>query len=328
MQSRKIARAGLAAGWCLALAAAPGVRAESLSERLAKASGAVALAPVEVACGRLDKANCAQVLPRVAEQAMQAGLSLRPAESQGSVESAQGVCQGLVPAAIVQRDAADAQARKPECMGRFDVVGKPVYPYYGFLVVAASRPEGGLQEMVANTPQGKNLKISAGGAGSGGQVTMDYMLRANAAWKRVITLAGASADTALVLVKDGALDGLFVMEAPNSPLLETIRTAVDAKGKALFKFVDIRPGDAFYGIKDWGGRPMFQQQTLVSGWFGDTKVPSVDAVFIADNAFREDRAKGGPQSVAKLSEAIDRAQAAVFAETNTPRDWQPASARR
>lgn len=299
----------------------------SLSQRLGSAAGA-AKVTVEVACGKLEKSNCAQVLPRIAEQGTSEGLTLSPVESEGSMESSTGVCKGAVPAAIVQRDAADLRRRAADCVGKYEPVGKALYPYYGYLVTGASSRYGSLSGMVDDTPQGKVRTIAAGAVGSGGQVTLGYMLRANPDWKRVINVADYGLETALQRIIDGSVDAFFVMDSPGSEFVNQIRTAVDAKGNPLYKFLDVRPGRQFYDTRDWSGRYLYQEVVLEGGIFHSTKTVSVDALMIIGNDFRENRAKNGPTATKLLADAIDRAQAGVLADTKTPRDWVPAAARK
>jgi len=305
------------------LAHTAAAQAPSLTQRLGTTQAA-ARAEMQVACGKLDKANCAQVLPRIAEQ-VAGSVALTPIESEGSFESATGVCLGLVEAAIVQRDAADLRSRQADCAGKIDSVGRPLYPYYGFLVLRADAPYDTLDKLVRNTPEGKTLTIAVGADGSGGAVTMGYVLRADPEWKRVATTRNYGLETALQRLRDGSLDAFFVMDAPGSPLIDQIGSDKDAKGNRVFQFGDMRPNRAFYAIKDWSGRPMYQEAVVTPGTFRSTKSVSVDAGMIVGNGFREDRAKNGPKAVDALAAAIDRAQAAIYADTKTPRDWTPAA---
>jgi TRAP-type uncharacterized transport system substrate-binding protein len=332
MRLLNVALAGfLAAGpvgmGALTLPARAQTTTPSLSQRLNSGANAVKLS-MEVACGKLEKSNCNQVLPRIAEQSMQTGLSLSPVESEGSMESASGVCAGAVPAAIVQRDAADLRRRNADCVGRYEPVGKALYPYYGYLVAAAASRYDSLSALIEDTPQGKVRNVAAGAVGSGGQVTLGYMLRTNPEWKRTVSIANYSLDTALQRITDGSVDAFFVMDGPGSDLIDQIRVAVDAKGKPLYKFLDVRPGKQFYASRDWSGRNLYQEVVLEGGFFHSTKTVSVDALMIVSNEFRENRAKNGPRAVGLLAEAIDRAQAGVFADTKTPRDWVPAAAKK
>ena len=75
--------------------AATQARAESLSERRA-AKEKVETIEVEVACGKLDKENCAIVVPEINSKTVSQGVRLKPLESKGSVESVNGLCDGDV----------------------------------------------------------------------------------------------------------------------------------------------------------------------------------------------------------------------------------------
>ena len=313
------------------LAVLPGVvryaYAESLSGALA-ANGAVKPVAMRVACGKLDKANCAQVLPRLAQQTAGEHVELKPFESTGSTESATGVCLGLVDGAILQNDAVDLRARQPDCAGKVDVVGRPLYPYYGFLVVSAAAPYDTITRLIEHLPKGKALTVAVGENGSGGAVTMSNLLKYDPAWKAAVATVDYGLETALGRVKDRSLDGFFVMDAPDSPLIERITAEKTADGKPAFKFADVRPSDALYAVKDWAGRPMYQEAVVTPGFLRSTKSVSVDAVVVAANQYREDRKAGGPRVVDALATAINKASAAIIADTKTPRDWTPASARR
>jgi TRAP-type uncharacterized transport system substrate-binding protein len=195
-------------------------------------------------------------------------------------------------------------------------------------VVRADNSYDGLAGMINKVRSGQNVRIAAGKDGSGGRVTLGYILRANPVWQRVVSVESYGEETALDRIKDGEIDGFFVMDAPNSDLINRIKTAVDAKGKRLYKFQDVRPGNELYQTKDWNGKYLFQEATISAGWFSDTRTVSVDAQMITANSYREDRAQHGPEVVSTIINAIDQAQAAIFADTNTPQNWIPASAKR
>src|ERR1700730_1689121 len=78
-------------------------RADSLSERRA-AKEKVETIEVEVACGKLDKENCAVVVPEINSKTVSQGVRLKPLESKGSVESINGLCEGDIEVAVVQGD--------------------------------------------------------------------------------------------------------------------------------------------------------------------------------------------------------------------------------
>jgi hypothetical protein len=72
---------------------AHGAGAESLSERRAGKDKSETI-EVEVACGKLDKENCAIVVPEINSKTVSQGVRLKPLESKGSVESLNGLCDG------------------------------------------------------------------------------------------------------------------------------------------------------------------------------------------------------------------------------------------
>jgi TRAP-type uncharacterized transport system substrate-binding protein len=305
--------------------AAPPALSQSLSDRLAAKQQAMKV-ELQVACGKLDKSNCAQVVPRLAEYSVSRGLTIKPIESQGSMESAQGLCAGLVDGAIGQRDAFDQAQRLPDCVGKFTTVGKALYPYYGYFVVRADAPFSTFDDMLSSTPVGKSRTVAAGKLGSGGQTTMSYILKGHPEAKRVISVQNFDESTSLQRIKDGSLDGYFVMDGPGSDLIENIKTSVDKSGKPLFKFLDLRLGSNFYyGTKGWDGKPLFQEVALAKYTFSSNVYTiSVDAVMIVSNSFREDAARKGPAAVETVGVAIDSAEASIYGDTKTPRDWRPA----
>jgi hypothetical protein len=79
----------LVAAAAMGVAAVAPAMAQSLSERLAAKKQTLAV-EMAVACGKLDKSNCTQVLPRLAEYSVPRGVNIKPIESQGSLESAEG----------------------------------------------------------------------------------------------------------------------------------------------------------------------------------------------------------------------------------------------
>src|SRR5271165_5653699 len=92
---------------------------------------------LHVACGELLDAPCARVLPLIGGRTASMGIELRPAESGVARDTVAAVCQGLAAAAIGPGGAFAQFAHEPACLGRFDVVGRPLYPLYAFLVARA-----------------------------------------------------------------------------------------------------------------------------------------------------------------------------------------------
>lgn len=272
---------------------------------------------MRVAAGKPSKANYDLVLPRIAQQASGHHLTLTAVETDGSVESTQLVCSGKAEAGIVQRDAADAVQRESanNCAGKISVASQPLYPYYGFLIVSAKAPSDKLETLVSRLPAGKTLNIAVGDEGSGGAVTMKYILKADPAWKRSINPVSEGLDSALRDIKLGSLDGFFVMDAFDSPLIQTV------KGSKDFMIADVRPPEAFFATKDWNGRAMYAQATIAPGFFRSTKTITVDAILIANSRFIHSRDDNGPAAAQALSDAADRATASIIADTHTPKDW-------
>jgi hypothetical protein len=103
---------------------------------------------VEVACGKLDKENCAVVVPEINSKTVSQNVRLKPLESKGSVESVDGLCEGDVQMAVVQEDVLAKRSAKPDCAGKLVVLGRPLYPYEGFMVVRDETREGKFEDMV------------------------------------------------------------------------------------------------------------------------------------------------------------------------------------
>ena len=95
--------------------------ADSLSERRA-AKEKVDMVEVEVACGKLDKENCAVVVPEINGKTVSQNVRLKPLESKGSVDSVNGLCDGDVQMAVVQADVLAVRSAKPDCAGKISVL--------------------------------------------------------------------------------------------------------------------------------------------------------------------------------------------------------------
>lgn len=63
-------------------------------------------------------------------------------------------------------------------------------------------------------------------------------------------------------------------------------------GCAGFRSYPDHQGSAFYRIKDWNGKSMYQEEVIEGGIFSSTKTVATDAVMILNIAFREG-GKGG-----------------------------------
>src|SRR5271157_6517365 len=135
--------------------------AESLSERRA-AKEKAEVTEVEVACGKLDKENCAVVVPEINSKTVSQNVRLKPLVSKGSVESVDGLCDGDVQMAVVQADVLAVRSAKPDCAGKVVALGAPLYPYEGFMVVRDETREGKFGDMIDHLKPGTILRVAAG----------------------------------------------------------------------------------------------------------------------------------------------------------------------
>lgn len=306
-----------AAALLAVLATASVAFGESLSERRA-AKEKVEAIEVEVACGKLDKENCAIVVPEINSKTVSQGVRLKPLESKGSVESLNGLCDGDVKVAIVQADVLAARVAKPDCTGKVVLLGAPLYPYEGFMVVRAETREAKFADMVANLKSGSVLRVAAGGSGSGGELTLRNILASEPAWKQIIDIQPDGSATALNKLRDRQIDAFFVMDGPQSPLLQEVRETVDPKSKQrVFKFVDIRPGDRLAATQ-FNGRGLYATATLEAGWFSAIKSISTPAVI----AIRDDFYKSQPSVAATIRQSAEDALPSIAVRAGARPDWR------
>jgi TRAP-type uncharacterized transport system substrate-binding protein len=314
----------------LATLAATAAQAQSLSERLAQRHPAAAAITVRVAAGVKTKGNYAQIVPITEQQLSGTDVTVVPDESTGSFMSATGVCLGLDEAAIVQRDAASERAHTSDsnaasCTGKYVSLGRPLYPYYGFWVVRADSPYGRVEGQIRHVPAGQVLNVAAGEDGSGGQITLRNLLASDPRWQSAVHPTNDGGEAALRMLRDKNIDAFFLMDDRSSAMIEqSIKAQVDARGRPIFKFLEINPGRKFFALTDWTGKKMYQPVALSKGWFGSVKTISVDAVFIVNKAWwRKDASTRG--AVEAVGKALDTAESAIRAATLTPADWVPAS---
>jgi TRAP-type uncharacterized transport system substrate-binding protein len=291
--------------------------ADSLSDRRA-AKDTAPTPEIEVACGKIDKENCAIVVPEIGAKTVSAGLRLKPLESKGSVESVSGLCDGDVQIAVAQLDVVVQRVAKPDCAGKVVGLGSPLYPYEGFMVVRDDTREDRFGDMVGDLKPGSVLRVAAGGSGSGGEATLRAILGATPEWKQVIDIQPDGAATALNKLRDRELDAFFVMDGPNSPLLTEVRETLDPKTKKrVFKFVDLRPSDKLLALQ-FNTRPIYATATLESGWFSAIKSISTPAVI----AIRDDYYRAHPDLAAKIRQAAEDALPAIAAKAGARATWR------
>jgi len=283
------------------------------------AQGNAGYAPImlQVACGGLAKPACVKVVPRIASRTVQAGINLKPSGSGLALDTAAAVCEGEAAAAIVQRDALALIARQPSCTGRFDVVGRPLYPWYAFLVVKAGAPFRELGDMA-----GKRLVVM-GSPGSSGQIALRFLLQSDPALQKSVTVSMGDSDIALAWVANGSADGFFVLDTLDSDLIGRIRMKPDTHGKPLYTFIDIRPQQAFFHNSDGAGNCLYRLTALDFGGPVPVTTVSEDAVMILARAYRDAHAKGGPRVSDALSAAIDAVEPLILVDMKSPSDRRP-----
>ncbi len=272
---------------------------------------------LQVACGGLAKQACVKVVPRIASRTVQAGINLKPSGSGLALDTAAAVCEGEAAAAIVQRDALALIARQPSCAGRYDVIGRPLYPWYAFLVVKMGAPFQELGDMV-----GKRLTVT-GSPGSSGQIALRFLLRSDPVLQRSVAVSMGDPDIALAWVANGSADGFFALDTLDSDLIDRVRRTVDAHGKPLYAFIDIRPRPEFFDIGDGAGHCLYRLTALDFGGAVPITTVSEDAVMILARTSRDIHAKGGPRPSDALSAAIDATEPAILADMKSPADWRP-----
>jgi outer membrane protein OmpA-like peptidoglycan-associated protein len=309
----------LAAGVISAACAAMGAFAQS---QAAAPPAPKPSAAINVACGDPNKSSCALVLPQIAAYSARQGLVLAPVATLGSVQSAaDDVCPGKAQAAIGMADGFDAVRKSAPCATSFDVIGHPLFPYFGYLIVSNAVPVSTLDNLVNNLGVGQMLTVSDGKPGTGGQVTFANILASNPAYQHLIVTTGLDQDAALDDVQNIALHAYFVMDGPGSPVIQAIANATDAHGNPLYKFLSIDPGPGYYGLKDAAGDPLYHEVTINAGFmgFGSTTTVSTDAVVIVNHAWAQDPANAQALSVLQL--AANQADADIRTATKTPASW-------
>lgn len=298
------------------------IHAETLTERRAAKNKAQSV-EIEVACGKADKENCAIVIPEANSRTVPNGIRLKPLESQGSVESTNALCDGGtdggVNAAVVQADVLFSFLKSTVCNGKVTYLGSPLYPYVGYMIVGGKNSYDDFEKLVANVPDGKVLHVAAGGSGSGGEFTLRTVLASNPSWKSRIVIEADAGETALNKLKDGAVDAFFVMDGPNSPLLQRVKGDVDLKtNKPYYKFVDFRPNSDLRAMKYNGNNPLYATVTVAPGIFSSTKTLATTAVFAVTNElYRDNGVVAG-----KMRQGIEDSLPAIAAQSGARAEWR------
>jgi len=279
----------------------------------ARGQAEYAQVPLHVACGELFDPPCARVLPQLASQAARSGLDLRPVQTGGALDSVAVVCMGQTAAALVPRDAIAQMARQPACLGRLDSVGRPLFSSYAVLLVGAGGTARSLDDLARDGPR----SIAAGPEGSGGQIALGFLRRANPLWERAISVSYDGFETALAGIAQGSIDGFFGMETLDGRMIEQARMRRDAGGGPLFRFIEVRPAPDAFRLGDGQGHCLYRLTALDFGDSEPVTTIAVDTMLLLGRGSRDIRARGGPPAVDVLASAIEQSQAG--------RDWRPVS---
>lgn len=274
---------------------AQGILDEGLRDRLDNAPVAL-----EMACGPLNEAICATVLPRLAARTARAGILLKP--SSPTADPAAAICKGWVAVALLPRDAARQSA---DCTAGLEIVGRPLFPYYALLVTAAVRRPG----LIVTDAVGNTMLAN--------------LSRTDPAWRQDIEITGQSLDQVLPRVTDGSAGAVFAVTRLDSALIDQVRRAIDAHGKALYAVADVRAGAAAMRLGDGEGHCLYRVAALDFGVAAPITTISVDAVMVLGRGFRDLHARGGPPVRDTLATAIEMEQEAFVTDTKSPPGWRP-----
>jgi TRAP-type uncharacterized transport system substrate-binding protein len=147
------------------------------------------------------------------------------------------------------------------------------------------------------------------------------MLDSEPEWKQLVDIQPDGAATALNKVLDKNLRVFVVMDGPNSPLLEQVRTTMDQKTKKqAFKFIDFRPNNKMLKKVLSNGSPVYGTATLQSGWFRDVRTVATPAVL----AVRQDYYNNNASAVNKIRAAAEDAKPKIAADTGAKPNWADA----
>ncbi len=296
----------------LALGAAAPLSAQTTQRARAKPG----VETIEVSCGRLDKQACAVVVPQLNAKLAAAGVRLAPRASQGSVASLKHLCAGEAPMAIVQEDALVAQLRE-RCGGALEMIGAPLFPYQGFLIVRAMTRSGSLADLAQGLKPPALLRIAAGGPDSGGDLTLRNILAASPQLREAVEITPDEPAAALKKLAAGQIDGVFIMDGPRSQLVKAARVLADPKTKRpAFKFLDLGPDAA--RLAELRRMGLYSTANIGARWFRAIRTIASPAVIV----IREDAFRNRPEVAEAIKRASQDALAAIAAEIGAPADWR------
>ena len=287
----------------LAIAARPGAQGV-LDERL---RGQLDNAPLtlEVGCGELNDAPCARILPAINRRTEASGIQVKPSGPQSFPRGLADVCEARSAAAIVPRD---LLVRPMPCPEGMEVVGKPLFPVYGFLVVPAA---GGFRGLGDLKGEGAPILVDIDG-----EAMWNALSVTQPAWRREIEVTEDGFEPALRQLLKGSADAYFTVMPLNGGLMARLRSAIGANGRPLYTVLDLR----------MSGMPCVYRPALLEfGAGGTVTTLSADAVLVLGQGFRAAHARGGPPVGDVLAPALDGVRDAIQTAMAVPRDWRPAA---
>jgi TRAP-type uncharacterized transport system substrate-binding protein len=269
---------------------------------------------IGVACGGLDKTNCKVVVPTISTFTTPQGVDLNPFQSRGSVHSMEALCGSDAPigGAIVQLDSAIDVIQKKNCGPKVKQVGKPIYPYYAFLIVKKEMKEDYLREMANAAKQnGSAWRIAAGEDGSGGVTTFTNLLEHQDLWNpggypnAFQFVPGVSDEEALASLDNNTIDGFFILDGRTSTKVQQILQ------KQKYKVIDIRLDQKFYDspllVDKRTRQPIYSEALVKSGVFRNRYTISVDSILVMRTSDASQRTAAGKLVSNVLAESIELA---------------------
>ena len=273
---------------------------------------------LEVACGDLNRAACARVVPGLAAAARSRGLGLRAMEAANPLNAMAAICHTRPTAAValVPRDAVGALTY---CAA--ELAGGPLWPAHAFLVVRAGTQFRQLGDLAREAASGRKRVIVVDDMG---EIMLDRLLRTNPVWRRAIAVIRDSADSGLARVASGAADAFFTVDTPDGDWAQRVRRMTTPDGKPRHGFLDIHPSVAFFQESDGRGHCLYRRTRLDVGEAEPITTVATDIVMVLGAKSRETRALGGPRVADVLAAALETARVRILTDMRVPREWRPA----
>lgn len=220
---------------------------------------------------------------RYAEVLGRAGIRLDLRASAGSVENVSRINdpKSGVSVTLLQGGITDAKA-SPELVSLGRTFLEPVWVFY--------RGEAIMHRLA----QFKGMRLAVGPEGSGTRALAEAMLKANTITSAEISLSPLGAEAAVQAVSAGELDGVFLVMAPNAPLIQTLLR------QQHLHLMSFSQADAYTRLL-----PYLEKIVLPQGIVDlASNVPSSDVVMLAASAALVARSDVHPALVGLLVDAV------------------------